>query len=236
MNVGAPLVAHTQPSVLVEPCERALDEPACLSQAAAVLASSFRDERKNSTRLEPLAQRLTVVGRVCLDAAGFAFRRAAFAAHWRNFFKERLELGDVVNICAGEDDSEWDAVGISENVVFAAWTRAIGGIWAAFFPPRPRCGRLRSRPVRGTSRCGRRRATGPGLLHATRATRPPHANLAGASSTSCPIRTPFPAAGPPRECPSSGRRGCPSGRLGLARACGPESGIAAADRAAGAVR
>lgn len=84
MDVGTPLVASPESTVLVEPGERSLDDPSEGAQSAAVWCSSFRDVWLDAARAEFLSMWLRVVSTIGVDAVRSLSWAAAFAAHRRD--------------------------------------------------------------------------------------------------------------------------------------------------------
>lgn len=62
-----------------------------------------------------------------------ASSRGVFGAQDR--IDQRDQLRDVMAIGFGQDDSEWDAVAVDDEMVFRAWFPAIRGVRAGFSPP-----------------------------------------------------------------------------------------------------
>ena len=96
MDVGAPFVADAQASVLVEPGDRALDDPALLAEAGSVRLFGSRDGCADAAGAQLLAVAAGVVGTVAEQAAWPAAGTAALAAHRRDRVDERQQLEDVV--------------------------------------------------------------------------------------------------------------------------------------------
>lgn len=135
MNVHAPLVADAKTSVLMQPADRSLDDPAGGAEAAAVRGPAMGEYRLDV----PLPQfgfvRLRVVRAVALDARRPEARAPAGASEWRDGVDEREELGDVVSVRTSERDHQRDALRFGEDMVLAARTGAIGRIGTRLEPP-----------------------------------------------------------------------------------------------------
>jgi hypothetical protein len=106
VDVVAALVADAQPPVLVQPGDRALDDPALRPEPGAMLALRPGDLRLDVAppQLAPTFAR--VVGAVAVQPLRPAPRSAAATAHGRDRIDERDQLGDVVAVTAGERASQ----------------------------------------------------------------------------------------------------------------------------------
>jgi hypothetical protein len=128
------LESHTQSSELMQPRDRALDDPPGFAQATAVRSASAGNLSVNSPLSEKRAQRVRIVGAIGLNEGGFLLGRTGQAANRRDRFHQWHELGDVVAIGARQNYRKRDALGVREDVVLAARTTAIGWVRSTFFP------------------------------------------------------------------------------------------------------
>jgi hypothetical protein len=135
VDVHPPFVADPQPSVLVQPADRSLDDPAGGPQTAAMYSPAMGEHGLDV----PLSQlglvRLRVVRAVALDARRTEARAPAFALERRDGVDQREELGDVVSIRTSERDHQRDALRFGEDMVLAARAGAIRGIGPRLEPP-----------------------------------------------------------------------------------------------------
>lgn len=115
MNAGQSLVTYAQPPELVQPGDRALDNPASLSQAAAVLSASFGKFSANTLRVQPVAVRLRVVAPITLNALGLVLRPSSSTGHRRNRLHQSFQLCDVVAIGFGEDHAQRNTLRLDER-------------------------------------------------------------------------------------------------------------------------
>lgn len=81
MHIGPTSIAHPQPAKLVQPGERALDDPARPAQMAAVFGASLADLRPDATSAQALPIGFTVLAVVGLYALWFAQRPSTPAAN-----------------------------------------------------------------------------------------------------------------------------------------------------------
>ena len=89
MDVGAPFVTDAQPAVLVQPGDRALDNPALSSETRPVHLLRSRDRRPDATGAKLAAVPARVVGAVPEQPLGAASRATTPAAYRRDGIDER---------------------------------------------------------------------------------------------------------------------------------------------------
>jgi hypothetical protein len=106
MDVGPSFVADAQAPVLVQPADRALDDPSLGAEPGAVLALRPGDLRLDVAAAQLAASLARVVGAVAIQRPWSAARSAAAAAHRRDRVKQRHQLSDVVAVAAGESGGE----------------------------------------------------------------------------------------------------------------------------------
>ena len=63
MDTRAPFIAHVEPAKLMEPGQRALDDPARLSETTAMLGPTLRQLRLNPAAVEGVAVDVALVNR-----------------------------------------------------------------------------------------------------------------------------------------------------------------------------
>ena len=117
MDFGPTVVADEQPFELVEPGERTLDDPAMAAKAGAMPGSAAGDLWLDPALAELAAVAVVVVAAVGADPVGPAARTADAAAHRRDPFDERDQLGDVVAVAARERPGERDPGRVDQEVV-----------------------------------------------------------------------------------------------------------------------
>lgn len=135
MNKVQPFVAHLQAPELVQPRERAFDDPARLAQSAAMRGTPLRQNRRNAQSALRAAMGAGVVGTVALDTIGALSGAPAAARKRRDRSDERNELGYIMGIGRRERRRERDAPCVADEVVLAARFAPVSGIGAGFFPP-----------------------------------------------------------------------------------------------------
>jgi len=135
VNEMQPFVAQLQAPELVQPRDRAFDDPPRLAQAAAMGGAPFGQHRRNAHRAKRAAMRGRVVGAVTLDTIGAAPGTPASARKRWDGHDEWNELGYIMGIGRRERRRERDTPCIAEEVVLAARFAPVGGIRSGFFPP-----------------------------------------------------------------------------------------------------
>src|SRR5215204_799227 len=177
VGVLAALVAHGEPAELVEPGERALDDPAVPPQPRARIDALARDPGLDTAPPQEPAAARDVVGLVGVELGRAPAGPAARPLDRRHCVDHLLEDGAVVAVGAGDHDRERGAVAVRNNVALRARFAAIrriraGGAAPRRRPPASRAGaasrscptRTRVRPAaspRGC-RCAGRRRSRPG--------------------------------------------------------------------------
>ena len=136
MDTRATFIPHVEATELMEPGQRALDDPARPAEATAMLGPAFRQLRFNAAAVEGVAMRLRIIAAVALHQVRLAPRPARSTAQWRNAVDEGQQLGDVVTVGGGQPRRKRNPVAVSENVMFRPRLTAIGWVRSSFFPPR----------------------------------------------------------------------------------------------------
>ena len=135
MNVGAALVADAQSPVLVQPADRALDDPALLAEARAVWLLGRRDRGADPASAQLLPVSAGVVGAVTEQPPRPAAGPAALAADGRDRVDERQQLKDVVVVAGGERQCERGAPSAGQRMVLGAAPGAVNRAWSRLLAP-----------------------------------------------------------------------------------------------------
>ena len=117
VDVQATFVTDPQPSELVQPTDRAFDDPTDLAQMAAVVAVSACDACGGADVLERFAVEVAVVGAVGVEFIEAVARGAGFALDRRDVVDQVQQLCDVVVVGGGGPGDNGDAVAVGEQVV-----------------------------------------------------------------------------------------------------------------------
>ena len=134
MNVGAALEACAQTAKCVQPGMCALDNPADLAKSTAVGLATPGDRSRDACSMKRSTILVVVVCAVGIDPTWLAQGPASATPDSGNGFDQRQELGNVVAVCAGQDDRDRRAVGVGGDVVLGTGSRAIGGVRPCFWP------------------------------------------------------------------------------------------------------
>jgi hypothetical protein len=135
VDVGSAFVADEQSFEVVEPGEGALDDPAVVSEARAVLGLAARDHGLDPARADEAAVLVVVVAAVGAQGIRSTARSATAATHCRDRVEQRDQLGDVVAVAARDREGERSSVRVDEEVLLGAGTASINRARARFGAP-----------------------------------------------------------------------------------------------------
>lgn len=136
VDVVTAFVAGAKASELMQPRERAFDDPTKEAQTAAVSRMAFAEHRFDASFAEFLPMRLGVITPVALNFLGAATRPAPFPTDRRDRVDQRQQLGEIVSMRAAQQAGQRDAAGIGDQMVLAAAFAAIRGIRSGLRPPK----------------------------------------------------------------------------------------------------
>lgn len=134
MHVGPAFIAHSQPAELMQPGEGSLDDPARGAKMAAMLAAPLADLRTDATLTQECAIPFAVIAAVGLNVCRLDQRMTASTGNLCHALNKRHELRAVVAVGAGQDDIQWRAVAIDEEMVLATRLAPISRVGPSFFP------------------------------------------------------------------------------------------------------
>ena len=117
MHLVATVVTDEQSFVVVEPGEGALDDPADTAQAGPVLGLAAGDLGLDAAGAQLAPVLVVVVAAIGAEALGSAAGSTDLAAHRRDPFDERDQLGDVVSVAAGDRPGERDPGRVYEKMM-----------------------------------------------------------------------------------------------------------------------
>jgi len=117
VNGGEALEAHPQSLEVVQPSNRAFDNPTGFAKTAAMRFSATGDLGGDAGGVKRFAIFVVVVPAITLDDAGLGQWTAAFAADRWNRLDQRQQLGDVVAIGAGQYQRQRYALGLRQEVM-----------------------------------------------------------------------------------------------------------------------
>jgi hypothetical protein len=134
VNVSAALETNTEATEVMQPGMCALNDPAMFPKATAMFGTAPGDHRFDTAITQRLPVSLGVVTTIGVDHTRSLQWVAAQAANRWNRVDQRQQLGEVVDVRAGQDRGERGAVGIGDDVVLGTGSRAIGRVWPSFWP------------------------------------------------------------------------------------------------------
>ena len=102
MYVPAPFKSHSQPAKLMQPTQRAFDDPSIYSQATAMGGTSLCQHWRDVEASQLLAKWLRVVSSVSLEFTWPPSWAASLPFYWRYRFHQGKCLGDIVRIGSGQ--------------------------------------------------------------------------------------------------------------------------------------
>jgi len=119
------LIADAQALELVQPGERALHDPAHLSQSGALSNAASGDHRLDTALPQLAAVLVEVVAPVGIQSPGPTARPPSQTSDQWDRIHQRQELGDVVSVAAGERDGQRGTVAVDDQVVLGAGTGTV---------------------------------------------------------------------------------------------------------------
>ena len=117
VDVQATLITDPQAAGLVQPTDRAFDDPTDLAQRAAVVAVSACDACGGADVLEGLAVEVAVVGAVGVEFIEAVTRGAGLALDRWDVVDQVQQLCGVVGVGGGGFSDDGGAVAVGEQVV-----------------------------------------------------------------------------------------------------------------------
>jgi len=136
VDVGSALVPHPQPPELAQPRQRPFHHPPVDAQPAPVRRIPFRNHRLDAPRAKLASMRLAGIPPVALSRIRPLPGTSDLAPHRRNRVHQRQQLRHVVGVRSSQNRGERDALGVRDEMVFAARFRTIRGIGTRFRPPK----------------------------------------------------------------------------------------------------
>lgn len=125
MNVSPSLISDGEAAEARQPSERALDNPAVLSEMAAAFDALSGDPVLDAApRASPAATGI-VIALVCMQFCGPMTRPAALATKGRNGIEQRLEHPAVVDVGAAEAHRQGNATPVGDDMALGARTAPI---------------------------------------------------------------------------------------------------------------
>ncbi len=133
MDMSVAFIANLQASKRVKPGNRALDLPTCFAESAAMGRANFCEQGRDATFAQALPMWLGTVAPVALNDLRLVQGTPPFAPDMWNGLDQRIELGNVVAVCAGQDDRERDALRVAMRWCLLPSLRRSVGFGPFFF-------------------------------------------------------------------------------------------------------
>lgn len=130
VHVAVALVADTEAAELMEPAERALDDPALAAQAAAVGRAAFREVRHDALGAQARAVGRAIVGAVAVEAADLGAQPVG------QIDEQREELAGVVVVGRRDRRRQWDALCVGQDVMLGAGLGPVDRVRPRLGPPK----------------------------------------------------------------------------------------------------
>ncbi len=108
MNVGSPLVANSQPSELVQPCQGSLHHPPMDAEATPVLGEALGQDRLDPQRPQRPPVRFRVIGSVSLNLVWSPAWTSSLTPNGRNGLHQGQQLGHIMTISSRQDGGQRD--------------------------------------------------------------------------------------------------------------------------------
>ena len=116
----------------MEPANRALNDPARLTETAAMRRHPSGDFGLDPLSVEQAAVLVMIVTAVGLNNARLRQRAATLAANGRDRLNQGRQLGDIVAVGARQKHGKRDALCFGDQGVLGAGACAIGGMGSCF--------------------------------------------------------------------------------------------------------
>jgi hypothetical protein len=120
MNIDTAFVSNGEPSEAVDPGEAAFDDPPMATEFLRGVLPPSRDAGANIALLAGITAAPMIVGFVGVQLAWPTARAAALAANSRNGVDQLFERHAVMDIGAGQQKGERNALGVRRKMAFCA--------------------------------------------------------------------------------------------------------------------
>ena len=121
---------------LMQPTQRAFDNPSMYSQATAMYGTSLCQHRPDVEPSQLLAKGPRVVCPVSVKLMRTPSRPASLASHWGYSLHQGKRLSDVVRIGSGQRSGQRNPLSVGNHVVLASCLSSIGRVGAREVPPK----------------------------------------------------------------------------------------------------
>ena len=134
MHLCKSFVAHSKTMEIMEPSMSTFDYPSIFSKATAMLGAALCKKGFDAPITQFLPVCFGVVCTIGVDGPRLFQRAPVDTTDGWNRVNERQQLGEVMTMCAGQDDRERHPICVGSNMVLRAWSRTIYGVRPSFWP------------------------------------------------------------------------------------------------------
>ena len=156
MDFVVAVKTNSESAKVVEPGECSFRDPSKDTKAASVFLISFGQVWFDASFAKFFSVRLGVIGSIGINFIRMILRMAGLPADGRYTVYQWKKLSHIMPVCSRQCITERNAIGVRQDMMFAAGFTAISGIWACFLASSHRSHRRtidrRSRPVDQISR------------------------------------------------------------------------------------
>ena len=132
MNITAAFISLTQTFELMQPGKTTFDNPASLTQTAAMPGITFSQQRDYPQFPQCLSKRFAMVSPITLKTIRSFFRTTRLAPDCRDGIYQHQCLCNIMPVCPCEFMCKGDTICISNQMVLGARFR----IWTGLLPPK----------------------------------------------------------------------------------------------------
>ena len=136
MYVAPPFEPYSQPAKLMQPTQRAFNNPSMYSQATAMCGTPLCQHRTDVEPSQLLAKGPRVVCPVSVELTWTPSRPASLASHWGYRLHQGKRLSDVVRIGSSQRSGQRNPLSVGNHVVLASCLGSIGRVGAREVPPK----------------------------------------------------------------------------------------------------
>ncbi len=117
MDVAASLESDSQSAELVEPTDRALNDPTIDAETTSMLLATCGDPRLDATVEKRFSVERRVIGAIGEELIEAVTRCTDLAGDLRDGIDQRQEFVDVVYIRRGQPDRDWNPIPVGQDVM-----------------------------------------------------------------------------------------------------------------------
>ena len=151
MNFVVAVKADSEAAEVMEPAEGPFRDPSKDAKAASMFLIPFGKVWFDASFAKLFSMRLGVIGSIGINLILMILRMAGFPTDGRNTVDQWKKLSHIMSVCSRQCITQRNAIGVRQDMMFAAGFASIRWIWACFLAsshgPYRRTIDCRSRPV-----------------------------------------------------------------------------------------